>query len=108
MLTQILFLLPYIMSLLLSGWIVWYAWSRRKRVDSAGIFAMAVLTQSVWTLGYIFELPASSLQEKIFCWLLALPGRGRRIVVRCAGFCGVACCLAQFWSIPIRFTGGCA
>jgi diguanylate cyclase (GGDEF)-like protein/PAS domain S-box-containing protein len=72
--SAIMYLLPYLVSLVLSTGVGWYAWQRRSRVG-AFPFAVVAFGGSLWTLGAIFENVSTSLNAKVF-WDLAqwLPG----------------------------------
>jgi hypothetical protein len=57
--------LPYFISLLISISIGLYAWQRRS-MPGAMPFAILVMGQASWTLGYILELASTTLGAKIF------------------------------------------
>ena len=69
---EFLYLVPYLISLLLSLGIFLYAWQRR-RVRGARAYAIFVLGQTASILGFIFELISPDLQIKLlwdkFQWL---------------------------------------
>ncbi|MCL4256700.1 MAG: hypothetical protein KJ043_23280, partial [Anaerolineae bacterium] len=58
-------LIPYTISFLISIIIAVYAFQNRQ-VRGATTFALYALWQAQWTIGYIFELNAPNLPEKIF------------------------------------------
>jgi signal transduction histidine kinase/PAS domain-containing protein len=58
------YLVPIWFSFLISLWLSFYAWQHR-RVLGATAFAVYAFAQALWTLGYLLELNADSLQEKI-------------------------------------------
>lgn len=58
-------LTPYVISFLISITIAVYTFQNRQ-VRGAVTFAFYAVWQAQWTIGYIFELIAPSLQEKIF------------------------------------------
>jgi PAS domain-containing protein len=59
------FLIPYLISAVISIGIGLYAW-RRRDVAGAVAFSMGALSQAAWTLGYVFELASPGLEAKIF------------------------------------------
>ena len=61
----IIHLIPYLISLLVSTGVGFYAW-RRREVVGARTFSVVSLAMAFWTLGYIFELLSPGLQAKIF------------------------------------------
>jgi putative nucleotidyltransferase with HDIG domain/PAS domain S-box-containing protein len=73
--TEILYLLPYLGSLLLSAGVLFYAWQHR---DAQGVHAYTwyALGQTLWIFGFIFELIGTDLSNKIFWdgfqWLAGL------------------------------------
>ena len=72
---EILYLVPYLGSLLLSAGVLIYAWRHR---DAPGVraFTWYALGQSLWIFGFIFELICPDLGNKIFWdgfqWLAGL------------------------------------
>ena len=62
---EIPYLLPYFVSLLISIGICVYAWDHRH-VPGAKHFAIVALAQTLWILGFIFELLSPTLDGKIF------------------------------------------
>jgi signal transduction histidine kinase len=72
--------LAYLVSSLISTLIAWYCWQRHE-VNGAREYAVVALSQSLWTIGLIFELISPNLDDKIFwdnaqfiataSWLLA-------------------------------------
>ncbi|MBN2714320.1 MAG: PAS domain-containing protein [Deltaproteobacteria bacterium] len=68
-----LHVLPYILALLTSVSVAIFAFSHRQK-RGALPFATVASLQSLWTLGFIFEISASTLEGKIFWdWLQYLP-----------------------------------
>ena len=61
----LLYLIPYVISLVISTGVGLYAW-RRRELTGAAAYAWVALSQASWTLGYIFELASPSLESKIF------------------------------------------
>jgi PAS domain S-box-containing protein len=61
----VIYLVPYLISVLISAGIGLYAW-RRRTVPGATPFALAALAEAQWTLCYVFELLSPGLQAKIF------------------------------------------
>lgn len=59
------YLIPYLVSAAISFSIALYAWQRRS-VPGAAPFTVVAFSQTVWTMGYIFELGSPSLTSKIF------------------------------------------
>lgn len=59
-----LYFVPIWLSFLISLWLSFFAWQHR-RVAGATAFAVYASAQALWTLGYLFELNADTLQEKI-------------------------------------------
>lgn len=57
-------IVPCIVATLVSTWIGFYAW-RRRRVPGALWYALMMWAQALWVLGYLFELLAPSLDGKI-------------------------------------------
>jgi putative nucleotidyltransferase with HDIG domain/PAS domain S-box-containing protein len=72
---ELLYLLPYIVSLALSAGVLYYTWMRRT-AKGAAAFAWYIAGQTLWILGFVIELVAPSLSEKIFWdgfqWLAGL------------------------------------
>ena len=60
-----LFLLPYVLSFAISLGVLIYTW-RFRSVRGASTYAWYVAGQSLWNLGYIFELLNPTLEGKIF------------------------------------------
>ena len=58
-------LVPYWISALISLSVSVFSWSRKNFIGSR-TYAIIALSQSLWTIGYIFELASVSLKEKIF------------------------------------------
>ncbi len=52
-------------SLILSLVVAWFAW-RQRRFAGAGTFAVLSIFQALWTLGYIGELAATGIKQKMF------------------------------------------
>ena len=69
------FLLPYILSVVISLSVAVYAW-RRRAVRGAFPYGWVAFGQAIWTLGYILELASPRLEGKHFWddfqWLGAL------------------------------------
>ena len=63
--TEIIYLLPYIASLCISLGVLWYVWTRRGAQGSTA-FLWYVFGESLYILGYIFELSTPDLNKKIF------------------------------------------
>ena len=59
------YLIPYLLSLLISLGVGLYA-LRRRRVEGAGPFSMMVFFEAAYTAGYIFELLSPTLRTKYF------------------------------------------
>jgi len=72
---KLLFLAPYIISFVISLGVLVYTW-RFRNVRGAKAYAWYVAGQSLWILGYIFELISQGLDGKIFWdqiqWIAAL------------------------------------
>ena len=62
---EILYLVPYIFSLLLSLGIFLYTW-RHRRVRGARTYTWFVGGQTLTIMGFIFELISPNLQIKVF------------------------------------------
>nr|MBN1230116.1 PAS domain S-box protein [Anaerolineae bacterium] len=62
---MLLYLIPYIASLVISGGVGIYSWRRRATAGTSA-YAWVALGSGLWTLGYLFELAANSLEGKIF------------------------------------------
>lgn len=62
---NLLYLLPYLISFLISLSVALYAWQRRS-VPGARPFALVAASQAAWTFGYLFELNSETLAGKIF------------------------------------------
>jgi len=60
-----LFLIPYLVSALITIWVGLHAW-RRRSVPGARLFAGIAFFEAVWSFGYIFQLVTPGLVEKIF------------------------------------------
>jgi len=73
--SEVLYLLPYFASLALSLGILYYTWERRS-AKGVTAFAWYAFGQTLWIFGFIIELVASDLYEKIFWdgfqWLAGL------------------------------------
>jgi diguanylate cyclase (GGDEF)-like protein/PAS domain S-box-containing protein len=61
----IIYLIPYLASAAVTAWLSVLAW-RRKSVPGARFFAGLACSEVVWTLGYMLQLVAPSLNGKIF------------------------------------------
>lgn len=61
----LLYLIPYFISVVISGGVGLYAWRHRK-VAGAIPLAWLAWAEASWTLGYILELVSPSLEAKIF------------------------------------------
>ncbi len=59
------FLTPYVVSLLIATTIAVYCWQHRATVGAVA-FALVLLSETAWILGYIFELLSPGLQGKVF------------------------------------------
>ena len=59
------YLIPYIFAFLVSTGVGVYSWHRRN-VKSAAEYSLGAFAQSLWTLGFIFELLSSKIETKIF------------------------------------------
>ena len=72
---EILYLAPYLGSLLLSTGVLFYVW-RHRSVPSVYAYTWYVLGQTLWILGFLFELVCPDLSNKIFWdgfqWLAGL------------------------------------
>src|SRR5687767_4031932 len=62
---EVLYLIPYFVSLALSIGVLVYTWSRRS-AQGAIAFAWYVLGQVLWIAGFIFELVSADITVKIF------------------------------------------
>ena len=62
---EFIYLLPYILSVVLSAGILIYAWPRRQ-VKGAGAYLWVLAGETFWTLFYIIELLSPTLQGKLF------------------------------------------
>ena len=73
--SEVLYLLPYLASLALSLGILYYTWERRS-AKGVTAFVWYATAQTLWIFGFIIELLAPSLSEKIFWdgfqWLAGL------------------------------------
>jgi signal transduction histidine kinase len=58
-------LLAYLVSGVISALIAWYCWQRHE-VNGAREYAVVALSQSLWTIGLVFELTSPELDGKIF------------------------------------------
>ena len=59
------YLIPYVISFVISTSLAVYTW-RRRYVVGAGPYTVYALAQASWTLGYIFELVSPNLDTKVF------------------------------------------
>lgn len=72
---EVLYVLPYVGSLLLSTGVLFYAWLHRSE---RGLLAYALYTlgQTLWIFGFLFELVSPDLSNKLFWdgfqWLVTL------------------------------------
>lgn len=62
---RILFLLPYNLAAAISLGVLIYTWQHRH-IRGAGSYVWYVAGQTLWIVGYIFELTSPELDEKIF------------------------------------------
>lgn len=62
---EIFYLLPYIASLGISLGVLWYVWTRRGAQGSTA-FLWHIFGESLYILGYIFELSSPDVEKKIF------------------------------------------
>lgn len=62
---QFPFLLPYVISALISLSVALFAWQRRT-VAGAWQLALLATSQAAWTFGFIFELQSETLATKLF------------------------------------------
>ena len=62
---EILYLVPYVGSLLLSAGVLFYAW-RRRVAQGLHAYIWYALGQTLWIIGFIIELIATDQNEKIF------------------------------------------
>ena len=60
------YVLPFIFSTLILVYLSVYAYRRRKRVETAGLFSILSLTLAVWSACYALELVSVTLDSKIF------------------------------------------
>lgn len=58
-------LLPYLVSILISGWVGLACW-RRQGVQGARAYAWVAFSQAIWTSGYLCETLSPGLRGKIF------------------------------------------
>lgn len=84
----LLYLLPYIISLIVSVGVGTYAW-RRREVAGARAYAWVTFSQASWILGYILELLSPGLGGKIFWDNFQFIGGGNPDRAR-AGYPGAA------------------
>lgn len=63
-LTATLFLIPFFASLAITTGVGVIAW--RRNLMGARLYALVAFSQSIWTLGYIFELVSPTIEGKIF------------------------------------------
>jgi signal transduction histidine kinase len=84
-----LLLLAYLFSSIISALIAWYCWGRHE-VVGAHEYAAVALSQSLWTIGYIFEFISPGLDGKIF-W-------------DNAQFVATASWIAAFLAFTLRYT----
>jgi len=61
----LLYLIPYVVSLILSTSVGVISW-RRSDLVGARAYALIAFGQASWTFGYIFELASPTLEGKIF------------------------------------------
>ncbi|MFN8382364.1 MAG: histidine kinase N-terminal 7TM domain-containing protein [Anaerolineales bacterium] len=62
---EIIYLLPYVASLCISLGVLWYVWTKRGAQGSIA-FLWYIFGESLYILGYIFEISAPSVERKIF------------------------------------------
>jgi PAS domain S-box-containing protein/putative nucleotidyltransferase with HDIG domain len=62
---EILYTLPYVGSFLLSVGVLFYAW-RHRRARSVSAYTWYALGQTLWILGFLFELISPDLSNKLF------------------------------------------
>jgi len=72
---EILYLLPYVGSLLLSIGVLFYAWQHRS-ARGVSAYTWYVLGQTLWIFGFLLELASPDLSNKLFWdgfqWLITL------------------------------------
>jgi len=72
---EILYLIPYLISLVLSAGVMVYAW-RGRRVPGAATYAWYAAGQTLWVFGFILELISPDITSKIswdgFQWLAGI------------------------------------
>jgi PAS domain S-box-containing protein/putative nucleotidyltransferase with HDIG domain len=91
---EIIYLTPYFTSLLLTATILFLTWKKRH-AQSAAVFGIYVLAQTLWIAGFIFELVSPQLEEKIF-W------DGFQWLCRMAILVALPAFLVQFSEHPLR------
>jgi len=64
-LNKVLFLIPYILSLVITIGVLVYTW-RHRSVRGARAYVWYVIGQALWVFGYIIELVSQRLNAKIF------------------------------------------
>lgn len=60
------YVLPFIVSTGILGYVFIYSYRLRKQVEVAGEFALMILTMLVWTVCYALELASPTLDGKVF------------------------------------------
>jgi diguanylate cyclase (GGDEF)-like protein/PAS domain S-box-containing protein len=58
-------LAPYFLSALICAWVGYLAWNRRS-VPGARLLAGVAWSETIWALGFLFQLAATSLSTKLF------------------------------------------
>lgn len=62
---EIIYLIPYVASLCISLGVLWYVWTKRGAQGSIA-FLWYIFGESLYILGYIFEISAPSIERKMF------------------------------------------
>lgn len=62
---EIIYLLPYVASLCISLGVLWYVWTKRGAQGSIA-FLWYIFGESLYILGYIFEISTPSIERKMF------------------------------------------
>src|SRR5688572_459572 len=70
------YVLPFIVSTAILGYIFVYSYRLRKQVEVAGEFSIMVLTMLIWTFCYALELVSTTLDGKIFWTTMKYLGSG--------------------------------
>lgn len=60
------YILPLLLSAIISGWMAVYVWQRRQATRGAEVLALLAVAITEWSIGYALEIAGADLPTKIF------------------------------------------